>query len=227
MRAHIASLHVGKPAESFTYNGKPVLTGMVKDLVIVPIMLTPLGFEGDGQADQKHHGGPDKAVCVFAEEHYTYWSEEIGRPLPSSAFGENLTTSGLVESDVHIGDTFRIGEAVVQVSQPRQPCFKLAARYDHKELPIWMQNTGYTGYYLRVLEPGRVTVGDPIELLSREPSALSIQYANEVMHQKLHGAEGIERLLAVPALSSSWRASLSKRLLGAQESTDARIKGSE
>ncbi|MCG7409964.1 MOSC domain-containing protein [Paenibacillus sp. ACRRX] len=225
MQATIISLNVALPTDSLTYNGKSVRSGMVKQPVELPIHLQELGFEGDGVADTKHHGGPDKAICVYASEHYAFWQREWDRELPHAAFGENLTTSGLIETDVHIGDTFRIGEAIVQVTQPRQPCFKLAARYDMKEIPVWMQDTGFTGYYLRVLEPGFVRPEDMLTLIQPDDAAISIQYANDVMHHHKHGEEGIARMLANTALSASWRATLTKRLQGISQDTSARIQG--
>ncbi|WP_195575889.1 MOSC domain-containing protein [Paenibacillus sp. 1001270B_150601_E10] len=212
MQAQLVALSVGKPAESLVHHGRPVTSGMIKLATPERIALGTLGFEGDGQADTKHHGGPDKAVCVYCQEHYNYWSSRFNQELPNAAFGENLTTSGLLETNIHIGDIFELGEAVVQVTQPRQPCFKLAARYQLPEIPLWMQETGYTGYYFRVLTPGNVQAGQIMERVEADPEQLSISFANEVMHQKMHGREGLERLGSHPALSDSWRDSLTKRL---------------
>ncbi|WP_028545963.1 MOSC domain-containing protein [Paenibacillus taiwanensis] len=227
MQAAIISLNVALPTDSLTYNGKPVRSGIVKQPVQLPIQLQQLGFEGDGVADTKHHGGPDKAICVYPSEHYDFWQREWGHELPHAAFGENLTTSGLIETNVHIGDMFRIGEAVVQVTQPRQPCFKLAARYDKKEIPVWMQDTGFTGYYLRVIEEGVVRPEDKLTLIQADEAAVSIQYANEVMHHHKHGEEGVARMLANPSLSASWRATLTKRLQGILQDTSERIQGTQ
>ncbi|MCM3338443.1 MOSC domain-containing protein [Paenibacillus sp. MER TA 81-3] len=225
MDIKIKSLNVALPHDCLEHNGKPVLSGMVKLPVSEPTYLHPLGFDGDGQADTKHHGGPDKAVCVYAQEHYAYWEARWQRELPVAAFGENLTTEGLIEQDVHIGDIFHIGEAIVQVTQPRQPCFKLAARYKMPEVPLWMQETGYTGLYFRVLTPGLVHPGGTLERMKHDPAAVSIQYANEVMHHRRDGEEGIRRLLDVEALSASWRATFTKRLAGSTPNTNERLFG--
>lgn len=227
MKAFLISLNIGKPSEALSYNGKPLLTAMLKQPVTPALWLDTLGFADDDQADTKHHGGPDKAVCVYAEEHYSYWNNQLGFTLPVSAFGENVTSRGIVETEVHIGDVFRLGEALVQVTQPRQPCYKLSARYNLKELPIWMQNTGYTGYYLRVLEAGYVKAGDSYERVQPHDLGLSIQYANEAMHHKLHGEEGLVRLISNEALSQSWRTTFEKRLQGSEESTAERLSGVE
>ncbi|UHA72124.1 MOSC domain-containing protein [Paenibacillus sp. 481] len=226
MQGTIVSLNVAMPSESLVYRGKPVLSGMVKQPLSEPTMLHELGFEGDGVADTKHHGGRDKAVCVYAAEHYAYWSSEWNRELPHAAFGENITTSGMLEHEIHVGDTFKLGEAVVQISQPRQPCFKVAARYDMKEVPVWMQDTGYTGYYVRVLQPGLVRPDDKLERISVDPNGVTVQYANEVMHHKRDGEDGVRKMLAVKALSRSWRATFTKRLGGEVTDTSARISGS-
>lgn len=212
MQVQLVALSVGTPAESLIHNGKPILSGMLKQAVSRELWLDTLGFEGDGQADTKHHGGPDKAVCVYCIEHYDYWSKRFNRELPQAGFGENLTTQGLLEEDIHIGDIFELGEAIVQVTQPRQPCFKLSARYQLPELPLWMQETGYTGYYLRVLTPGKVQPAQLMKRITADPAALSITRANEVMHQKLHGREGLEAFIQHPALSESWHSTFAKRL---------------
>ncbi|TVX91995.1 MOSC domain-containing protein [Paenibacillus agilis] len=225
MHVELVGLQVGLPSESLTHNGKPVLSGMMKFPVDHTIALRTLGFEGDGQADLRYHGGPEKAVCVYPIEHYTYWQQQWDFDLPISAFGENVTTRGLIEDDVHIGDIYRIGTARVQVTQPRQPCFKLAARYNMANIPIWMQETGYTGYYWRVLEEGIVSPDDQIELIHMDEQRLSIRFANEVMHQKLHGEEGIRALLSNKGLSTNWRATFTKRLEGIETDTSKRIEG--
>ena len=124
----IESLNVGLPRKEHFF-GKEVLTGICKQPVNGSVNLRTLGFEGDGVADGKHHGGQDKAVCVYSLEHYPYWEKTLGIQMPVAAFGENLTVSHMHEDDICIGDVFRLGSALVQVSQPRQPCRTLAARY--------------------------------------------------------------------------------------------------
>ena len=126
------------------------------------MQVTPTGIEGDGQADLVNHGGVDKAICVYPLAHYPHWQEMIGRELSPAAFGENFTVDGLTEADVCIGDTWRVGEDVlVQVSQPRQPCWKLARRWQRKTLALEVQESGKTGWYFRVLEEGTVQAGMP------------------------------------------------------------------
>jgi len=219
----VVSINIGLP-KNVPFQNKEVATGIYKDPVTVPIMLTQTNFAGDGQADRVHHGGPDKAVCVYAFEHYPYWEQELGQKLRFGAFGENLTIQGLLENQVCIGDTFRLGGAIVQVSQPRQPCFKIGVKYGDSAMPLKVQHTGYTGFYFRVLQEGVVSPGDDLVRLERHPQALTVA-ANDVMHNGLDGAEGLGRLLAVDALSESWRNTLTKRLDGMQTDASERLTG--
>ncbi|MBS3966045.1 MAG: MOSC domain-containing protein [Truepera sp.] len=207
------------------YGGQTVLSAFIKKPVRGPVFLSENGLSGDEQADLKAHGGPDKAVCVYPGEHLPYWQVRLGRNLPPAPFGENFTTFGLLEQTVHIGDIFRVGSARVQVSQPRQPCFKLSASYQEPKLALWVQETGYTGFYLRCLEPGWVSPGDLITLLERDPQSVSVAEANRVMHHDKNDLAVIEQLLRGLSLSKSWRATLEKRLAGCFGSDKERLEG--
>lgn len=223
-KATIVSLNVGTPS-SLTYRNKEVLTGIMKRPVSGRVFLSTLNFEGDAQADLIHHGGKEKAVCVYPYEHYAYWEKELNRPLEYGAFGENLTTEGLLEQDVCIGDVYQIGEAIVQVSQPRQPCYKLSVRYGLTDLPVKVQDTGYTGYYFRVLQEGYVSKGDALTLLRRHPYGITISFANQIMHHDKKNVEGIRRILAVESLSKNWRSTFQKRLDGEWTDSKKRLTG--
>lgn len=220
----IVSINVGKPAR-LQFNNKEVSTGIMKTPVHSALFLSLLNFEGDGQADLKYHGGRDKAVCVYPYEHYAYWENELGIKLAYGAFGENLTIRGLTEADVCIGDVFQLGEAVVQVTQPRQPCYKLSAKYGEPDLPLKVQNTGYTGYYFRVLTEGTVSAADGLVLVSRHPKAVTVAFANEIMHHRKEDMPGIRTILEVDELSDSWKKTLRKRLEGEEGSTKERLTG--
>lgn len=213
MSIDIVSINVGQP-KTVSCQKKNLLTGIYKSPAPGPVFLTRLHFEGDGQADLVHHGGMDKAVCVYPHEHYSYWESVMGQALPPAAFGENLTIRGLTEQQVCIGDTFRLGEAVVQVSQPRQPCFKLSVKLGRPDLPLQVQNTGYTGYYFRVLEEGRVSKEDVLIPIDRLPNPITIAYANRIMHQEKTNWAAMEELLQVEALSASWKETFRARLEG-------------
>ena len=152
------SLNTGLPKKEIFY-GREIITGICKQPVTGPLRLGRLGFEHDGVGDLKHHGGEDKAVCVYSLEHYPYWEDVLGIKLPAAAFGENLTVSDLREDDICIGDVFELGTALLQVSQPRQPCRTLAARYGRDDLVKLVADSGRTGFYFRVLKEGIVQKG--------------------------------------------------------------------
>ncbi|WP_430006563.1 MOSC domain-containing protein [Metabacillus idriensis] len=194
------------------YNGREIETGIYKESVDHQLFLSKTNVEGDGQADLVHHGGEDKAVCVYSFDHYSYWEDALGVQLEPGAFGENLTIRGLTEENVCIGDVFQFGEAIVEVSQPRQPCFKLAMRHEVKDLPVQIQNTKFTGFYLRVLKEGRVSKEDCLKLLEPHANGVSIAAANQIKYHDKQNKEAIMRILEVKALSDSWRSSFEKRL---------------
>lgn len=224
MQAVLLSLQVGRTS-TLHFNGKPVPSAFVKRRVAGAVWLAEPGLNGDEQADLKVHGGPDKAVCVYPGEHYAYWAKRLGRALPEAAFGENFTARGLTEATVHIGDIFRIGEATVEVSQPRQPCFKLAARHEEPKLALWVQETGFTGFYLRCLEAGRVRAGDVIALIQKNSYGVSVAEANRLMHRDKGDVEALKQLLGVPALSANWRSTFEKRLAGEAKDVRVRLQG--
>ncbi|MDN5696596.1 MAG: MOSC domain-containing protein [Rubrobacter sp.] len=226
--ARITSLNVGGP-KPLAHNGKYVESGFVKMPVFRPVWLSETNLEGDQQADLRVHGGIEKAVCVYPIEHYPYWEERLGRELGVAAFGENFSTQGLTESSVCIGDTFWVGDPnrgpLVQVSQPRQPCYKLGARYDLAELVLWVQDSGATGFYLRVIEEGEVQPGDTLKLIERPHPDASVAEANRIMHRDKRDAEGLKRLARVEELAPSWREKFEKRLRGEVEDAAPRIEG--
>ena len=199
----VTSLNIGLPRKE-SFFGKEILTGICKQPVTGPLHLGRLGFENDGVGDLKHHGGRDKAVCVYSLDHYPYWEGILGMKLPVAAFGENLTVSNLSENDICIGDILQLGTALVQVSQPRQPCRTLAARYGRDDLIKLVVDSGRTGFYFRVLEEGIVKKGDELILKERDPRSISVSFANYTYHHDRKNCEAIEKVLAVPALSASW-----------------------
>lgn len=222
--AEVVSLNIGKPVE-VPFKGKEISTGIFKKPAQGPVFLSWCNFEGDGQADTVHHGGRDKAVCVYPHEHYGYWERELGIELEPGAFGENITLGGLSEEEVHIGDVFQLGEAIVQISQPRQPCFKLAMRYGLPDMPLKVQNTGYTGFYFRVLKEGLVQSTDKLVRTSTHPMGITVSHANRIMHVEKDALAETRRLLEVEELSDSWKASFRKRLDGKSADNGARLNG--
>ena len=202
----IESLNIGLPKKEVFYR-REMTTGICKTATDLPLSLSASGFEGDGVGDLRHHGGTDKAVCVYSLDHYSYWEELLGIKLPESAFGENLTVSGLHEDEVCIGDIFEAGTALLQVSQPRQPCRTLSARYGRNDMVKLVRDSGLTGFYFRVLKEGSVGKGDRLELKKRDDNLVTIAFANSIYHHRKTDCEGIERVLAIEALSASWRKS--------------------
>lgn len=170
----LVSVQVGRP-RTVKWRGKTVSTGIYKEPVAGRIMLRRGNLDGDQQADLTVHGGWDKAVYVYPSEHYAFWQAELrGMRLPYGMFGENFTTEGLDESSVHIGDQFRIGEAVVEVTQPRMPCYKLGLRFGNPEMPKRFHASGRCGFYLAVLQEGEVGAGDAVTRIARNGHGLSV-----------------------------------------------------
>ncbi|MBR2563451.1 MAG: MOSC domain-containing protein [Paenibacillus sp.] len=220
----ILSLNVGIPRE-VQFQQKNVSTGIFKKATDEALHLSYLNFEGDGQGDLVHHGGREKAVCVYPYEHYPFWENELKRPLEYGALGENLTIKGLLETDVCIGDVFELGKAIVQVSQPRQPCYKLTIRHGVPDMLLKVQQTGYTGFYFRVLAEGDVSKDDGLSLLHRHPKEITVSFANRIMHREKDNIEGIKQILEVQELSLNWRNTFLKRLAGTETDSQERLTG--
>lgn len=187
--------------------GKDEPSAIAKRRVHGPIRLGPLGLEGDTVGDTRNHGGHDKAVCVYPATRYTAWEARYGRPLPRPAFGENLLVSGQDEATVCVGDVYALGTALVQVSQPRVPCYKPAAFSGERRLTVDLRATGWTGWYLRVLEPGAVTEGDTIALVERTEGALDVLTLNRVRYGP-RDADALRAAARTPALMDAWREAL-------------------
>jgi MOSC domain-containing protein YiiM len=211
----IAALSLGLP-RSRGYPGatdpfdEPWTSGIFKSPVDGPVALSVGGFDGDGQADLVNHGGGDKAVCAYSAGHYDVWRRLLGDATVSyGAFGENLTVEGLDESTVCIGDVWSVGEVLVQVSQPRQPCWKLARKWRIRRFAEQVVESGRTGWYFRVQREGRVTRGDSLTVVDRPHPLWSVAAANAVMHDRVGD---VGALVALPSLSANWRRTLEKRL---------------
>lgn len=205
----IRYLSVGCPAP---LAGSDVISAIVKQPVEGPVHLNSLGFAGDEQADLEHHGGVNKAVCVYAYDRYAYWEKELERTLGPSAFGENLTVEGLPEEAVKIGDIYRVGGAMVQVVQPRIPCHKVNRKFGRSDMVDRVTRTCFTGYYLKVVQEGPVQAGDRFELVERNDSAPTVMEANQVLWHDFKNREALEHLLTVPNLAPGWLKAVRKRL---------------
>lgn len=192
------------------------------------LMLTELGLEGDEQAEKKIHGGPDRALCHYPREHYRYWAQEfpeLAERFVAPVFGENLSTDGLTEQNVYIGDIFRWGEALIQVTQPRSPCFKLNYHFAISDMASQMQNVGKTGWLYSVIAPGKVATDAPLALVSRV-SDVSVQEAIAIAWHMPFDDEQYHRLLSAAGLSKSWTRTMQKRRLsGKIENQSRRLQG--
>jgi len=191
-------------------NGEEVSTGIFKEPVQRRILMRALNLDGDRQADLSVHGGQDKAVYVYPSEHYAYWKKELpGVELPWGSFGENLSTQGLLEGDVCLGDRFTIGAAEVTVTQPRTPCFKLNLKFQRDDMIKRFLASWRSGFYLRVLREGEIGAGDEIVRVHRDENRVSISDALKVYLGAPDSEELRERALRVEYLSAAWRADLS------------------
>ena len=208
----VVSVNVSKPKD-VVHDGAVVSTGIFREPVKGRLWVRKLGIEGDGQADLMAHGGPDQAVYAYPVEHYAYWEEQLGRdPLPFGQFGENLSITGIDEASARVGDTLKIGTAVLQVTQPRLPCYKLGIRMGAgKTFPKRFQKSGRVGFYLRVMKEGELAAGDRIERVD-VPDSVTIAEFLKVYGSKRPSRRAISRVLAAPGLSHAWRTYLEDML---------------
>jgi len=213
----ILSINVARPRLT-AWKGMTVNTGIFKVPVAGRIKLRRVNFDGDRQADLSVHGGPDKAVYAYPSEHYEYWSRELpGVELPRGMFGENLTTEGLLESDVAVGKQFRVGSAVIIVTQPRFPCFKLAAKFRRDDIIQRFAESGRSGFYFSVVEEGEIGAGDNLEPLSREDTGLSISDVNRLYFRVNADIDLLRRAAQARMLPEGLRRLFQKRLEAATE----------
>ncbi len=201
----IISVNVGLPRE-FSWKGISVSTAIFKEPVSGPVPVRQLNLDGDRQADLTVHGGPYKAVYGYPSEHYEYWRGELPQQtFPWGAFGENLTTEGIFEDSLYIGDRMKIGSAVLQVAQPRLPCYKLTLRFDRDDMIKRFLHSRRSGFYFSVIEDGEVQAGSPIEILSRDPNQVTIADISNLYFSKDPDRELLLRATGVTALPQSWR----------------------
>lgn len=212
----LLSLQVGLPrdygrADAAAPEERAWSTAFFKQPVAGPVAVGPAGLAGDGVADLRHHGGPDKAVLAYASEHFPLWRAELGLDAAGGGFGENFTLAGATEAEVCIGDVFALGTARFQVTQPRQPCWKLARRWGVADLVQRVQDNGRCGWYLRVLVPGAVEAGQELRLLERPRPEWSVARAHDLMHHRRDDRAAARALAACPELSATWRATMERR----------------
>jgi MOSC domain-containing protein YiiM len=213
LQVTLLSVNVAQPGIIGTYRGQPVTSAIGKKPVTAPeLYLDWTNLQGDRQADLTVHGGPDKAVYAYPSEHIEAWAAELNQELGPGAFGENLTVAGWLEQDVYIGDVWAWGDALLQVTQPRQPCYKLATYRRRFDLPKKLVTKGRSGWYLRVLQPGQVPVRGPIEVIERDPAGISVLQVNWARLLGRGTPAELRAMTNLPALTQSWRQEIELRL---------------
>jgi MOSC domain-containing protein YiiM len=216
----LISINVSKP-KPITYQGRNVLTGIFKQPVEGRLHVGRLNLEGDQQADLSVHGGPHQAVYVYPFEHYAFWQQELRRDdFAHGQFGENFTVSGMHENQVCIGDVFRVGSALFQVTQPRVPCFKLATKMGFPEFPKLFMASARTGFYLRVMEEGDVGAGDPIVQESKSSLGMTVESVFRLAYFDRENVVDIKQAVCLASLSPSWQRMFEERLEELGEKTN-------
>ncbi|MFC5282163.1 MOSC domain-containing protein [Pedobacter alpinus] len=204
----IKSINIKDKAEVLKADHQSVKTSYCKlPIQEEEIYLTFTGFSGDTVADKKHHGGNDKAICCYNADRFPYWKKELGFDLGFAAFGENLTLEGegALEENVFVGDRYQLGEAIVEVSEPRGPCYIIGIRYNFKKFPLLCQQTGYTGFYLRTIKEGIVKKTDQLVHAYTHPKKISVMHINHIRYHDIKNKEELQRLIDLEELTLEWR----------------------
>ena len=208
---HVVSVNVGGPRE-VEWRGRLVRTSIWKEPVQGAVRVTSLTLDGDAQSDLSVHGGPDKAVYAYPAEHYDYWQRELYvDALPWAAFGENLTTSGILEPDIAIGDHVRVGSVELMVTQPRLPCFKLGIRFGRDDMVKRFLQSGRSGFYFAVVREGEITAGDRLEIAARDARGVTVADMIALETADEPDRDLLRRALETPALPESWKGHFRKR----------------
>src|SRR5580698_5460715 len=216
----LLSVNVGLPRD-VTWNGKTVRTSVWKSPVDGRQMVRRLNLQGDAQADLAGHGGEHRAVFVYQLDSYRYWQAQLDRTdFVYGQFGENFTVEGLPDDDVYIGDRYRIGGALFEVTQPRVTCYRVGIRMNEPRMAAFLTSSGRPGFYFRVLEEGEVGAGDEIVMVDEGKEQISVAEVNALLYSPPHPRDRLERALQIAALSPGWRSSFTA-LLGSQSDGNA------
>lgn len=208
----ILSINVGLP-RLVMRNGEPVSTGIFKEPVAGRVMVRTLNLDGDRQSDLSVHGGPEKAVYAYPSEHYEFWKRELpDMDLPWGMFGENFTTEGMFETEIHIGDKFRIGSAELMVTQPRMPCYKLGIRFNRTDIIKRFLVSERSGFYLSVLKEGEVEAGDEVVPVEKNASGVRVVDVRRLYSSDKHNVDLMRQAIATEGLPADWRDYLEERL---------------
>ncbi|HKP80974.1 MAG TPA: MOSC domain-containing protein [Pyrinomonadaceae bacterium] len=208
----IISVNVGLP-RLVLRDGEPVSTGIFKEPVAGRVMMRTLNLDGDRQSDLSVHGGPYKAVYIYPSEHYDFWKQELpGMDLSWGIFGENFTTTGLLETEINIGDKFRIGTGEVMVTQPRMPCYKLGIRFGRADMVKRFLISERSGFYLSVVKEGEVGAGDEFQMIEKNTSGVRVVDVTRLYSSDKENVDLLRRAIATEALTESWREHFIKQL---------------
>jgi ferredoxin-NADP reductase/MOSC domain-containing protein YiiM/ferredoxin len=219
--ATVVSVNVGLPRD-VEWQGRTVRTAIWKYPVQGRVFAGRLNLAGDGQGDLRGHGGEQRAIMVYQLDSYRYWEKHLGRPtFEHGMFGENLTVDGLADSEVCIGDRFRIGDGIFEVTQPRVTCYRVGIRLDHPAMPALLVSHRRPGFYLRVIQEGDIGAGDAIEKVAEGPERMTVAEIDALLYSNQHPADGLRRAVRIPALSPGWQRSM-KALLAAAEAGGAK-----
>ena len=195
------------------YMGKTVATGIFKEPVNGRVMLRTLNLDGDQQVDLKGHGGIYKAACVYSIENYDHWARELDRnDFKHPQFGENFTVEGMPEDEIQVGDVFKVGDARVEVTQPRVPCYRLGIKMENVQFPKMFLQSCRVGFYFRVLEEGEVGTGDTFELSTRDSAGMSVRDVCHLYYFDRKNLEDCKKVIQIRALSPGWREGFEDRL---------------
>ncbi len=208
----VISLNVGLP-EFVMRNGEPVSTAIFKKPVSGRVRLRTLNLDGDRQADLSVHGGPSKAVYAYPSEHYEYWKKELpDMELPWGMFGENFTSAGLSEAELNIGDKLSIGTALVMITEPRMPCYKLGLKFGRSDIIKRFLASERTGFYFAVLQEGEVGAGDPFEVIEKDAHDVRVSDITRLYVHEKHNVDLLRRAIEVEALPEGWRSYFQNQL---------------
>ena len=215
MTPRILAVCVGLPRAIGEDGAPPVRSGIDKHPVSGPVAVGQMGLEGDGQADLVNHGGVDKAVYAYDRSDAGYWEKHLGRALPPGALGENLTVEGMASSVVRVGDRIRAGSVLLEVTQPRVPCYKLGVHMGDPAFPAAFAKALRVGFYLRVIEPGSISAETAISSWEKATTSLSISDLMSLYLTGRHDTRQLAAVAALPGLSAAWRKTLSEFLAAA------------
>src|SRR3954470_6376828 len=212
--AHLLSVNVGRPRD-IEWGGRTVYTGIWKSPVAGRCLVRRLNVDGDGQGDLRGHGGEHRAVFVYQIESYRYWQQQLKRSdFVYGQFGENFTIDGLPDDAVCVGDRYRIGSALFEVTQPRVTCYRVGIRMNEPRMPALLTSSGRPGFYFRVLQEGEVRAGDEIMKVGEAKERMTVAEINALLYSPNHASDRLERALRIEALSPGWRSSFEALMHG-------------